>query len=241
LRVNRWIDWMTADPPDNADDVSVTDQRLAMQLMHTLLLTPSNLQEGFDILWRHPAARHEIAELLTLVRADLDVAPAPLLGLADVPLMAHARYTRAEVFAGLGVSTIDRPKEHREGVYFVPESRVQLMFVTLHKDTRKFTSTIQYRDHALTADLFRWETPNSWRQESPATQRCIGEGTGGSTHRLLFVRERSVGPVEGAFRCFGLVDLHGELEGDRPVALTWRLRSPLPEVAFESARLIAAG
>lgn len=241
LRVNRWFDWMTADAPVRADDLSVTDQRLAMQLMHTLLLNPSRTQEGFDALWRHPGVRHEIAELLTLVRTDLDVAPVPLLGLADVPLMAHARYTRSEVFAGLGVSTIDRPKEHREGVYFVAESRVQLMFVTLHKDTRKFSSTIQYRDHALTPDLFHWETPNSWRQQSPATQRCIGEGPEGSAHRLLFVRERSSGPVEGTFRCFGLVDLHGVLEGDRPVALTWRLRYPLPEVAFESARLIAAG
>ena len=241
LRVNRWFDWMTADAPVSTGDLSVTDQRLAMQLMHTLLLNPSRTQEGFETLWRHPAVRHEIAELLTLVRTDLDVAPVPLFDLADVPLMAHARYTRSEVFAGLGVSTIDRPKEHREGVYFVAQSRVQLMFVTLQKDTRKFSSTIQYRDHALTTDLFHWETPNSWRQQSPATQRCIGEGPEGSAHRLLFVRERSSGPVEGTFRCFGLVDLHGELEGDRPVALTWRLRSPLPEVAFESARLIAAG
>ena len=30
--------------------------------------------------------------------------------------MAHARYTRAEVFAAMGVSAIDKPKEHREGV-----------------------------------------------------------------------------------------------------------------------------
>jgi hypothetical protein len=155
--------------------------------------------------------------------------------------MAHARYTRAEVFAALGVSTVDRPKEHREGVYLVAESRVQLMFVTLHKDTRKFSSNIQYRDHALTAELFHWETPNNWRQPSPATQRCIGEGSDGSIHRLLFVRERSSGPVEGTFRLFGLVDLEGGLEGDRPVAITWKLRAPLPEVAFESARLVAAG
>ncbi|HEX6514483.1 MAG TPA: DUF3427 domain-containing protein [Nocardioidaceae bacterium] len=241
LRVNQWFEWMTADGPVHADDLSTAERRLAMQLMHSLLLTPSSMQDGFNVLWRQPAVRREIAELLTLVRADLDIAPSPLLGLTDAPLMAHARYTRAEVFAGVGVSTIDQPKEHREGVYFVAESRVQVMFVTLHKDTRKFSSNIQYRDHALTAEIFRWETPNSWRQESPATQRCIGEGPDGSTHRLLFVRERSAGPVEGTFRCFGLVDLHGELEGDRPVALTWKLRTPLPEIAFESTRLIAAG
>jgi superfamily II DNA or RNA helicase/HKD family nuclease len=241
LRVNRWFDWMTANAPVDADALSLAEQRLAMQLMHLLLLQPDSLQEGFDTLWRQPAVRHEIAELLTLVRAELDITPTPLLGLADVPLLAHARYTRAEVFAAVGVSTVDRPKEHREGVYFVAVSQVQLMFVTLHKDTRKFSSNIQYRDHALTAELFHWETPNNWRQQSPATLRCVGKGPEGSIHRLLFVRERGSGPIEGTFRCFGLVDLDGELEGDRPVALTWRLRSPLPEVAFESARLVAAG
>ena len=241
LRVNKWFDWMTADSPIEADRLSVLDQRLALQLMHTLLLRPVDLQQGFDILWRQPAVRAEIAELLTYLRSDLAVAPTPLLGLADVPLMAHARYTRAEVFAAVGVSTIDKPKEHREGVYFVPQSRTQLMFVTLHKDLRKFSSTIQYRDHALTADLFHWETPNSWRQTSPAMQRAIGNGSDGSTHRLLFVRERSSGAVDSTFRCFGLVDLRGELEGDRPVALTWKLRASLPAEVFESAQLIAAG
>lgn len=241
LRVNRWFDWMTMDAPVTADDLTTVDRRMAIQLMHTLQLRPGTLQSGFDILWRQPAVRGEIAELLLLVREDLDVSPVPLLGLPDVPMMAHARYTRAEVFAALGVSTIDRPKEHREGVYFVPQSRAQLMFVTLHKDTRKFSSTTQYRDHAMTADLFHWETPNSWRQGSRVMQHCIGEGPDGSLHRLLFVRERSSGPVEGTFRCFGLVDLHGPLEGDRPVGLTWKLRTPLPEVAFESTQLIAAG
>ncbi|MGO1971418.1 MAG: DUF3427 domain-containing protein [Propionibacteriaceae bacterium] len=240
-RVNSWFDWMTADSPIDAGVLTVAEQRMAVQLMHTLLLTPNSLQEGFDILWRHQAVREEVAELLTLVRADLHLAPVPLLGLPDVPIMAHARYTRREVFASLGVSSVNRPKEHREGVYFVAEPGVQLMFVTLHKDAKKFSSTTQYRDHALTADLFHWESPNSWRQGSPATQRCIGQGADGSLHRLLFVRERSDGPVESTFRCFGLVDLAGQPEGDRPVSVTWKLRTPLPEEAFESTRLLAAG
>lgn len=155
--------------------------------------------------------------------------------------MAHARYTRAEVFAALGISTIDRPKEHREGVYFATELRAQLMFVTLNKDEASFASHIQYKDHALSADLFHWESPNSWRQHTKAMLKCIGEGPQASEHRLLFVRERSSGGVEGTFRCFGQVDQQGELEGARPVALTWRLRQPLPELIFEATNLLATG
>lgn len=241
LRIGRWLDWMTSTRRIDAAALSLADQRLAMQLMHALRLRPRTLQEGFTILWRQPAVREELAALLRLARQDVDTSPTPLLGLADVPLLAHARYTRAEILAALSIGTIDKPKEHREGVLFDRASGVQLMFVTLHKDAKQFASSIQYRDHALTPDLFHWETPNSWRQGSAATLRCIGEGREASAHRLLFVRERRTGAVESTFRCFGQVDLHGELEGDRPVALTWRLRTPLPEVAFESTRLVAAG
>ena len=83
--------------------------------------------------------------------------------------------------------------------------------------------------------------PDNWRQQTPAMRKCIGAGAGSSQHRLLFVRDRSDGAIEGTFRCFGQVDLHGELGGDRPVALTWKLRQPLPELVFESTSLILAG
>lgn len=241
LRVETWTRWLTADAPIDAAHLSVSERRLAMQLMHTLLLTPETPQQGFDVLWANPAVRAEVAELLALTRADIDATPLPLAGLEQVPLMAHARYTRAEVFAAIGVSTFERPKEHREGVYYLRDAGIQLMFVTLHKDTKTFSSTIQYRDHALSPELFHWETPNTWRQSSPATRNCVGDGEGASRHRLLFVREQNKGPIESTFRCFGLVDQYGELEGNRPVGITWKLRTPVPEVVFESAQLIAAG
>ena len=105
----------------------------------------------------------------------------------------------------------------------------------------RLASHIQYKDHVVSADLFHWESPNNWRQHTKAMLRCIGDGPDASKHRLLFVRERSSGGVEGAFRCFGQVYLHGDLEGDRPVALTWRLRQPLPELIFEATKLLATG
>ena len=133
--------------------------------------------------------------------------------MADVPLMAHARYTRAEVFAAIGISTPAKPKEHREGVYFASDQRTQLMFVTLNKDSRQYAPSIQYRDFALAPDLFHWESPNSWRQDGPATKgsvRGIGDSGDGSRHRLLFVRERSrLELTSSTFRCFGQVDLQG--------------------------------
>lgn len=240
-RIDTWLGWIAESKAPEAGVMSVMEQRLAMQLMHQLLMTPKALQLGFDMFWRHPAVRAELTEFLTMSRSELDTVPLPLRGLEAVPLRAHARYTRAEVFAAIGTSTLARPKEHREGVYFDEESSTQLMFVTLHKDQKRFSSSVQYKDHALSPDLFHWESPNSWRQGSPAMQRCIGAGPSPSQHRVLFVRERGSGAIEGTFRCLGKVDLAGDLMGDRPVSLTWRLQTPMPEVVFESAALLSPG
>ena len=239
-RTDAWLAWLTCPTPPGPSTFTLLQQRSAMQLLHGLNLKPPTLEEGFEVLWRHRAVRDEIAELLALTRLTIDALPVPLLGLGDVPLMAHARYTRAEVLAATGVSDIHRTFPQQTGVHFEPSTRIQLMFVTLHKDNARFSSTTQYKDHAISRDLFHWESPNNWRQQGTAMQKCIGAGPDGSQHRLLFVRERSIGAIEGTFRCFGQVDLDGELEGDRPVALKWKLHQPLPEVAFESATLVMA-
>lgn len=241
LRMETWFDWMTNSEVPDPSAMSVLEQRLAMQLMHLLLLTPESLAGGFHILWKLPAVRDEIAGLLVLERQNLDAVPQHLDGMGGVPLMAHARYTRAEVFAAIGISTPGKPKEHREGVYYASNQRTQLMFVTLDKDSKQYAPSIQYRDFALAPNLFHWESPNSWRQDGPAAKRCVGIGDDGSRQRLLFVREGRAGATTSTFRCFGQVDLSGDLTGNRPVAMTWNLRQPLPELAFESARLLATG
>lgn len=239
FRVRQWTDWLSQDAPVQTPDLSEADRRSLIQLFHLLGQKPATLQHGIDVFWRQPTLRLEVSELLDLTHGSIDVQASPLLGLADIPLHAFARYTRAEVFAALGVASVDKQFTHQSGTYFDRASRTQLMFVTLHKDERKFSSTVQYRDYAVSPELFHWETPNNWRQDGAAMLNCIGEGSDGSTNRLLFVRERSTGRVEGTFRCFGQVDLEGDLEGERPVSLTWRLRQRLPEAVFESTRLVA--
>lgn len=246
-RVSTWSKWLRGGQVPRAQEMTVAEQRLANQLMHLLKVDElvsaeaPTLQDGFDLIWESPATRSEAAQLLELTHAELDAQPVVMPGLFDVPLLAHARYTRAEVLAAIGVSDIAKPRHHLEGVYFAKATGIQVMFVTLHKDAKKFSSSTQYRDHALAPDLFHWESPNNWRQTGKALQTCIGEGAQPSKHRLLFVRETDKGPRDGTFRCFGQVDRFGPLEGDRPVGIVWKLRQPLPQAVFEETRLIATG
>lgn len=238
-RTGQWFDWLTDPQAPNVTALSVSEQLALNQLAHILDVSAPGLQDAVDIIWSHAAVRDELAQMLTLTSGRLDTMTQPMPGLEDLPLRAHARYTRAEVLAAIGASPIEKPRTHREGVYFSPHNRIQLMFVTLQKDAKQFSSTVQYRDHALSPTHFHWESPNNWRQDGDAMRRCIGQGPDGSVHRLLFVREQASGAVEGTFRCFGQVDVDGPLTGERPVAVTWKLRQPLPELLFEAAALLA--
>jgi len=238
-RAGSWTSLLSRPSAPDTADLTLAEQRSFTQLLHLVGQRPSSTAAGLDIFWRQDAVRAEICDVLPLTHAEVDATPIPLIGLDDVPLHAHARYTRTEVFAALGVSSPDKQFTHQSGTYFDPKTRTQLIFVTLHKDEKKFASSIQYRDYALSPNLFHWESPNNWRQETQGTLNCIGAGTTGSINRLLLVRDRSVGRIDGTFRLFGQVDLDGELRGERPVSLTWKLRQPLPEALFESARLMA--
>ncbi|MCB0877888.1 MAG: DUF3427 domain-containing protein [Thermoleophilia bacterium] len=241
LRVNAWTQWLEGSQRPDVTSFNPAEQRMAVQLMHLLLYYPSTVEEGLETLWELPAVRDEICQLLRLDAGQLDATPKPLLGLPDVPLQVHARYHRDEVFAALGISSIDKRKEHREGVFYARDLRTQLMFVTLHKDEQRYAPSVQYRDHAISRELFHWESPNNWRQTSNAMKACAGIGPDASQHRLLFVREASTGWTKSRFRLFGEVDLDGELIGERPVAIAWRLRCPLPEVVFGAVRIVSSG
>ena len=91
LRVEHWFDWMTSTDDPDPTGMSVRDRRLAMQLMHLLLLKPVSLAEGFATLGRLPAVRDEIASLLLIDRQQLDALPQPLEGLT----MSRSWPTRA--------------------------------------------------------------------------------------------------------------------------------------------------
>ncbi len=60
------------------------------------------------------------------------------------------------------------------------------------------------------------------------------------TYVALFVREAPTGELgPPPFLCLGLVD-HVEHRGERPIAITWRLRRPMPAETLQAARLVAS-
>lgn len=191
-------------------------------------------------LWQHPAIRQELVEILAILEDRAAHVATPLeqtLGWkAPVPLSIHSRYRRDDILAAFGIMTPERPHAIREGVKFEPVTRSDLFFVTLEKADKHYSPTTRYRDYALSPKLFHWESQSTTSVASPTAQRYVNHREQG-THILFFVRETKWdGSQTLPYVFLGPADYVSH-SGERPIAITWRLRIPMPAELFQQAKV----
>ena len=121
-----------------------------------------------------------------------------------------------------GVRTGPTP-EWREGVKWDVASQTDLFLVTLDKSDASFSPKTRYRDYAINQELLHWESQSTTSISSATGQRYVTQGSNG-TNIAIFAR---LNKSQRAFTFLGLAD-YVRHEGDRPIAITWRLRKPLP-------------
>ncbi|MBI4944275.1 MAG: DUF3427 domain-containing protein, partial [Actinobacteria bacterium] len=219
--------------------LSDRDQRYARMLFFTLWPDRGGFatyEEGLALLRRHPAVTDELRQLLALGVDRARTAPHRLGGrLGELALLSHARYRREEILAAIGWASLTRKaRGHPGGVAWSEQERVDALLVNLHKSERDFSPTTMYRDYAQSPDLFHWESQNSTAVTSPTGQRYLHHGAQGSDV-LLFTRDTTTDELGAApFTCLGDVEYVSH-RGDRPIAITWRLRRPMPAVVYRSA------
>lgn len=197
----------------------------------------ASLEEALIALWDNPAARAELAAVFELTGEEADTATRPL---EFGPLQVHGRYTRSEALLALGDGTFDKPPTSREGVRWLNDIAMDVLFVTLRKSEKRYSPSTRYRDYALSSRLFHWESQSTTSADSPTGRRYCAQGTG-ETRVLLLVRESpTLANGAGApFTLLGPVSFV-EARGERPLEITWRLDEPMPEALLEVARLVAA-
>lgn len=154
----------------------------------------------------------------------------------DVPLHLHATYGRSEVLVALGDRDLGDKTSMREGVKHIAHHNADIFFVTLDKSSGAYSPTTRYADYAISRELFHWESQSNTTRTSPTGQRYLD----GSSTILLFVREVN---RDAYGRAPGFVFLgpatHVEDRGERPIEITWRLETPMPETMFRVARAAA--
>ncbi|MBK1689021.1 DUF3427 domain-containing protein [Rubrivivax gelatinosus] len=169
----------------------------------------------------HPAIGDELTELSALLQARSNLNPQPVPGLEDTPLCLHAAYGVREVLTAVGWLTASRRAPFQAGVLPLAERKTELLFVTLDKSAG-YHDRIAYRDYAISAERFHWQSQNSAGPDTPGGRRYLDSAANGWQFQL-FVRPRKGEP----YRACGRVVLESA-EGDRPMSIVWRLVAALP-------------
>ncbi len=223
------------------------DERAARQLQGLLLTLPSprkgqfpSLDEAARALWDARELRLELRQLIPLLGDQVTHLHAPLGLLRPVPLQVHASYTREEVLAGFGASTVSAPLPLQQGAFWHEASRTDLFFITLQKTEKHYSPTTRYRDYAISDRLFHWETQSTTAAASAMGQRYVNHEDLGSSV-VLFIRSSRT-DINGRTRpyfCAGRAT-YVEHRSERPMQITWRLHDQLPGDIFSTFRAAVA-
>jgi superfamily II DNA or RNA helicase len=227
-RIDAYRAMMSSESAPSVEHLAESDRRTLRMLVGSVtpLTAKASLQEGVEQLWNHSQVRTELLELLALLPERVSHLHTPL-GIGNVPLAVHARYTRREILAAFGIGDGVRPHDWQAGVLWDEASQTDLFAFTLDKSSGSFSPTTRYRDYAISRDLIHWESQSTTTEQGEVGQRYINHRERG-TNIVLFARLRA---TDRAFWCLGSAQYVSH-QDERPIAITWRLDSPLPGDLF---------
>lgn len=148
------------------------------------------------------------------------------------PLRLHGIYTKAQIQAALGLSTLARKSPSREGVERLKDIKLEAMYVDIIKK-REEGSMTAYKDYAQNREFFHWETQNRVSEGSREAEAYRN----GENNMLLFVRQQVEHPDFGCrmgFTYLGQVTMNS-IEGSKPMQIVWHLNTPMSEATYAFA------
>ncbi len=222
------------------EQLPAAEQRLARMLFFSVWPDGGgheSYEAGLAVLRGEAAVRHE---LRSVVDFAFEAARHPALQLdgrlADTPLRVHARYQREEILSALEYADLTRkPTSVMQGVAYSQALNADILFVTLKKSEADYSPTTMYRDYPINPTLFHWESQSTTSVASPTGQRYVT----GSSSVLLFVREEQKDEFGTAPYLFLGPARYVSHVGERPIAIRWRLKHPMPSEFFNSATVAA--
>ncbi len=186
---------------------------------------PPGFKEGFLKIRKSKPIYQEIIDLLeyNLTRIAL-VEETVDLGFV-CPLKVYSNYTKDQILLSMGFRT---PKDIREGVKYLPNRKVDLLFVTLNKTEKEFSPTTMYEDYAISDRLFHWQSQSTTSDTSNTGRRYIKHAPT-DNKILLFVREykKTIAGNGSPYTFLGLAH-YVKHEGTRPMSIVWELEKPIP-------------
>ena len=184
-----------------------------------------------------PVMLVELMELLQYKYDLIDFIDAPVdLGF-DCPLDLHCTYTRDQLLVALDFMN---PNSVREGVKWLPDKQVDVLFVTLNKSDKEYSPTTMYNDYSINEELFHWQSQSTTTDTGSVGQRYIHHRERGSKV-LLFVREFKSDLVGAAPYTFLGTANYVKHTGSRPMNITWKLDHPIPAKYLKKTQKLVVG
>ena len=113
------------------------------------------------------------------------------------------------------------------GVKWLPEKKLDVLFVTLNKSDKDYSPTTMYEDYSINKTLFHWQSQSTTGDHSATGQRYIHHREQGS-RILLCVRDakKDVWGGTASYSVLGFVDCV-QHTGSKPMSITWRLEDEI--------------
>ncbi|MGO9222617.1 DUF3427 domain-containing protein [Mycobacterium sp.] len=232
-RISTYLRLLDSPIPVDVSELSERERRLVRMLVASLgdqvLNKDNSLQDAVNLVWAHPQVRSELAQLLIELDDRIDHLHGALTNHPDVPLQVHARYSRIEILAAFGIGTNAKVAAWQSGVYEAKSANAELLAFTLDKSSGGFSPTTRYRDYAISPTLIHWESQSITRADSDTGLRYRNHERDGRSI-MLFTRLRA---DDRAFWFLGPATYRGHV-GEKPMAITWELQTPLPGDLYQS-------
>ncbi|MCD8026716.1 MAG: DUF3427 domain-containing protein [Clostridiales bacterium] len=184
----------------------------------------SNPLEGFEQIKANPTMCNEIKSLLNYKFNKIDFIDKPIdLGFA-CPLDLHCTYSRDQILVAMDFM---KPDTVREGVKYLSDKKIDLLFVTLNKSDKDYSPTTMYQDYSINDTLFHWQSQSTVSETSRTGQRYINHKS--TDNRIaLFVRDKKNDDLGAApYTFLGLADYVSH-QGSYPMNIIFKLYEPIP-------------
>ena len=243
-RIGAYRDILNSPTPPIASTMDERTRRQLEGLLLTVLAPKKNqfkdITEAAAEFWRHEGLRRELVKVLSMLYEQIIHLHKPLGVLHPVPLQVHASYTREEILAAFGASTVSKPMPLQSGVYWHEPTQTDLLFITLQKTEKDYSPTTRYLDYAISEHLFHWESQGKDTTASERGQNYLQHEKRGRSI-ALFIRsaKKEVNGRTMPYFCAGTAS-YVEHQSERPIQITWKLKYPLPGDVFAEYRAAVA-
>ena len=240
LRLETWRQWLGESKAPKLGTLTEHGRRLMVMLRAVLfnreLESLKTLAQGVGRLWRQPALRDELYQLLDVLAGSRVHLDGEFPERPRIPLRLHASYQRDEILAACGELDMGDFPNQQIGIRRATQEQLILNFATISK-TKGYSPKTQYRDFAISRTHFQTETTHSIGPKTSLGRETIEHEARGLT-ALLFVRPRKLDErnLPAPYVFLGPTRLIDH-KGDRPMQLTWELATPIPAWFYPRACL----